>query len=644
MSQNNDAMAYEPEKLDGEIAKDLKKHEDKSFLNLKQQIESEYNVSLEYMRPKMEEWAVRLKLYNNQRRDKAAVGDPLIFTIHQTVLASLVSDKLGATFVAREAGDADMAEAKTALAEFDSEQDGMGKEMFDYSIDWDASFFGRGIGLLMEFDRDLMLPIPENIDPMTFLRDPRAKSVSGYGARNRGAMRFGGNEIRMTKSEMRDLGFSNYHNLAGDTSDANSLFERNSRARAEAQGMGDISKKSLIGENYDYRLVRWYTTWRGEKVMVTLSSDLKNILRMQKLKVNPFIDRTIYPISHDWDGVSIPDLVEDKQRGRSVVQNLGIRLIKRELEPRYLFDSNKIKNRAELNRELDKHIPVDGSVSDAIAVAPSAGVKAEAQWILDVLDGAAQRATATPEIQQGAASNEKRTLGELNLVASKVDTRYSLSARIFGWSEKRFWQLWDGLYQEHFDDKIDEKTIRVVGSIGNTFRTLKRKDFIGSKDTDIKIESKVISDAKRMEKFGLFRQFVTDAKAILPNDVNNRFALRQMGRFAGLERDVINSVLPPNIDELDADDENKQLNEGKKVEVLATDDHVLHIEIHAKAEDTPEKKAHIEAHRRALLLRRERPDLPFMQPQMPGEAPADASSMNAASNAIAGRKTPYKAV
>jgi len=43
---------------------------------------------------------------------------------------------------------------------------------------------------------------------------------------------------------------------------------------------------------------------------------------------------------------------------------------------------------------------------------------------------ASQKATATPDIQQGANSEEKRTATELNLQSAKVDTRYSLSAKI----------------------------------------------------------------------------------------------------------------------------------------------------------------------------------------------------------------------
>jgi len=74
------------------------------------------------MKPKLDEWAVRLKLYNNQKRDKETIGDPLLFTIHQTVLASLYSDRLGVDFLGREAGDEETAENLNAMAEYDYDE------------------------------------------------------------------------------------------------------------------------------------------------------------------------------------------------------------------------------------------------------------------------------------------------------------------------------------------------------------------------------------------------------------------------------------------------------------------------------------------------------------------------------------------
>jgi hypothetical protein len=154
---------------------------------------------------------VRLKVYNNQKRDKEAIGDPLLFTIHQTVLASLYNDRLNVNFEGRESGDEETAENLNSLAIYDYDE--MEKDILDYEWDWDASFFGRGLCLNMEFDRKLKCPVPEIIDPMTWLRDPHAKSVNGD-RKGRGAMRHGGREILLSKDDMDKAGiYFNYKGL-----------------------------------------------------------------------------------------------------------------------------------------------------------------------------------------------------------------------------------------------------------------------------------------------------------------------------------------------------------------------------------------------------------------------------------------------
>ena len=606
--KKEDELTYEPEELDGELAKEMKKLEKKSFKKLTDQIESEYQLSWWYMKPKFDEWALRLKLYNNQRRDKEAVGDPLLFTIHQTVLASLYEDKLMATFTPRERGDVAVAENLTQLAEYD--YDDMDLDVNDYDWDWDTAFFGRGLMLLMEFDRQKKCPIPEVIDPMVFLRQPGAKSVAGD-IKGRGGLRFCGFEKRMTKFEMEQSGI--YFNLdalgTGDT-DLRSLYDENHEIRNSAQGHDTLSKYTLKGENRDYRILHWFTRWQGKLCYVGLANDRKKIVRftdLSKFRNIPIIDRTLYPMSHDWDGVSIPDIVEDKQRARAVIQNLGLKSAKISILPRYLFDNTRIKNKHDLNAEFNKHIPVDGRVDNAMAPVPTSPLKQEVNWIMDILDVSAQKATASPDFQQGGVSAEKRTATEISTVANKVDVRYSLSARIFGWSEKKRWEQWYFLYKNYFEKDIDDKVLRISGAMGYRWRVLNQENIIAATDPDIKIESRVVSDAKRREKMQSYQNYIS---MVFPfQDTNKLYALRTLGRFLGLTSDDVGIILPPTADELEAEDENETLDADKIVRVEPTDDDLVHMEIHNRGADTPAKYAHIMAHRRALKIKKMNPEL-----------------------------------
>lgn len=603
-----------PQNPDLSLAEENEANSKKNWNKLIEQVQSEYQLAWWFMKPKWDEWALRLKLYNNQKRDKSAVGDPLLFTIHQTVLASLYDDRLMATFEPREAGDDETAENLNNLAEFDYDE--MEKDVVDYSWDWDASFFGRGLVSLMEFDRERNCPVPENWDPMVTMRDPRAKSVNGD-MKRRGAARFLGREIRLTKDEMKEAGvYFNFDTLKPDSNDVNSLIDRNEQLRQEAQGYANTTRFTgeLKGDNATYRLLEWFTHYQNKLVLVTLADDRKRVIRYTvfKTKQIPILDRPLYPIAADWDGVSIPDLVEDKQRARAKLTNLGIKIAEAGLNSGYLYNTTKIKNRADLDIEINKFIPVDGDPNSAIIEVPRSQIKSDVGFILNTLDVASQKATATPDIQQGQTGETKRTATELNIVNQKVDTRYSLSAKIFGWSEKRFWQQWYFLYKTHFVAGIDEKTIRINGALGAQYRPLRRENIVTRIDPDVKIESRILSEAKRFNKLQVMRGYV-QMIAQDPN-ANLRGGLKMIGKLSGLKKDEIDYLLPPTIDEILATDENKLLEKNEIVQVQMTDDHIMHLEIHNKLSDTPAKYAHINAHKRAMTLQKTNPTLFPKQP------------------------------
>lgn len=611
------------------LAADMAKLEGKKFTRLVSQINSEYQLSWDYMRPKWDEWGLRLKLYNNQKRDKEKVGDPLLFTIHQTVLASLYQDKLMATFGPRERGDIDVAQNLTDTAEFDYTE--MEKDILDYMWSWDAGFFGRGLVHFSEWDRDRKHPIPELIDPMAFLRDPRATSAQGD-LRGRNSLRFGGWEFRLTKNEMVDQGV--YFNLAAlenPDGDVRSPVDRGRQLRAEAQGFNDPTRRgsNMSGENAEFRLLLWYTMYNGKRVRVVLGNDRTTIHRFEIMerKMIPIIDRSIYPMAHDWDGVSIPDIVEDKQRARSVIINLGLKSAKAALHPMYLFDTNKIRNKNDLNFGFNKNVPVNGPVNDAIVPIQRQQIQQSAQFILDLLDIAAQKATASPDQQQGVAGGSRQTATEMAIIQSKVDQRYGLAAKVFGWSEKRFWQQWYRLYKDNFAADIDEKIIRIVGAINNSWRPLTRENLVGSVDPDVIIQSKTLADADRMRTLQGFTNYINLALTIA--GANRLSAVRRLGELNGLHKDDVFSILPPNVHELKAEEENKLLESSKQpVQVDVSDDDIIHMEIHNKASDTPAKYAHMNAHKRALLLKLKNPQIVpadqqgnFQGPNAPGSTP-----------------------
>ena len=602
------------------------------YKSLVTQVRAEYTLAWKNQKDKKDEQEVRLKLYNNQKRDKEAVGDTTLFTVVQTVLASLYIDRLNVAFEGREDGDEETAENLTAMADFDYDE--MGKAQLDYDWIWDTCFFGRGLMAMEEYERDpknnVFVPMPSVIDPLPFLRDPDATSVNGNRS-GRGGMRFGGYEMRMTKQDMqdhplffKDLDFAEVSYSGGKES----ILQDATQARDQAQGrqasLRDEKEKDL-GENAQYTVTVWYThaklagDGKVNKYKVYSVNDRQKVVGIEKIKrkrgrrvIFPIIDRPLYPTAHDWDGTSIPDLVEDKQRARAIAQNLGLKMLKADMYPMYVYDSKKITNRNDLNFEFNKFVPADipegGSIGDAIQpINKSSPNMNLLDFILNSLDVSAQKATATPEIQQGMQSQEQRTLGEVNIIASKVDTRYSLAAKIFGWSEADFWSQWYSMYDENFNESVDEKILRIVGAFGAKWRPLKRGDIVSEIAPDIKIESLILSRAKQLEERQSQMQFLT--LAFGDPTTNRRYGLKELGKAYGYSKDQIDRLLPPTIDERIAEDQNDMLNQNKTVPVLPEDDHNVHLEIHMKARDSDATYAHIETHKKALSIKKTNPEM-----------------------------------
>jgi hypothetical protein len=260
-------------------------------------------------------------------------------------------------------------------------------------------------------------------------------------------------------------------------------------------------------------------------------------------------------------------------------------------------------NESELNFGFNKFIRVKGDTTTGV-IDPlnKPVVHSQVNWIMDLLDQSAQRAVATPELQQGIPSKQQRTLGELELISSKVDTRFSLGVKIFGWSEKEFWKQWYRLYQRHFKEKIDEKIIRVAGIWSPGFRSLKRENIITKSDPDIDIESKNVSDIKRArERAGFVNLF-----SLIVNDpqVNRREAEKYLAKLNGLKNNLIKVIFPPTIDEIRAEEENDEMKNKKVPRVLITDDDYAHLIIHSTAEESKEREKHIKIHYEALKVKK----------------------------------------
>lgn len=589
---------------------DAKEDKKEGYGELAAQIAKEYDIASRFMKPKRKKIETRLKLYNNQKRDDAAVGDPLLFTTFNTVFAALYDDRLQQEWQGAEEGDDEVAEALNVLSE--KEYSVMEMPVVSREWMWNALFVGRALVDVSEYDRPgsgTTQPIP--IDPMALFRDPKATSLNGF--KGRGAARFYGYEIGLTTNDIDKLGDSFFNRDKIKPCSARTDVSESEEARRAAEGYDHQQRGSneVDGENAMYFFNVWFTWDDGKRVRVWTDVTNKIVHRywvLPKQEKWPAVEMTPYPVPNSWDGVSIPDLIEDKQRHRAAVINQSLRSVKFSQNPAYLFDVNTVNKNEIAKTEFGNLIPVDGAPDGKVTLLPRDFVKSDVSWILDVLDGAAQRATATPETQQGVTTNKQRTLGELSLMSSKVDTRYSLTAKIFSQSFFEFWMWWYWNHKEFMSD-LDKKVVRVNGTNGAIWRTLTKDNITAMVDPDLTIESKAITESKRFNELNTFQAFHNNA--VKDPGYNIRAGLKKMAKLNGLGTDEINALFRKTTDEIEAEFENLILAKNKlkdetgEAMLRITQDHDTHIEIHSKAADTPAKQAHVDAHKKAKLMIRD---------------------------------------
>jgi hypothetical protein len=580
-----------------------------------EQIQDEIKVFEKHIRSWREQKRKYLKLYINQRKNPKKVGDTLMFSTHQTILASLYKDRLDAEWMWREEEDIDRAEELNAVWEFDYDE--MGKPAHDYDKFWDASFFGIAIEDWSHFDRDSLTPIPDLWDPLTILFDPKATSINGNRLK-RGASRGIYREITRTMQEMEEWG--GFFNLGKLDSDEKESMERKKTQQARDEARGLDSSFTDIEENKLYPLYQGFTWIKGKRYLVEAGNEGNTIVRLVRQSIDywPLVDSRIYPMAHTQITPGVPDFTEDKQRARALLRNWTLDAAKLDVLPEWLFDKNKIKNKQQLrDHKAGKYIEGENIDGNTIIPLTKPTIHQFVDVLMTELETNAQKALATPEMQQGMLAAVKRSATEIAETSAGVDSRYSLTASLFALAEQNAAYIWYDQYKRNFKKGIDKKTVRLIGAFGPKPLPITFDSFKFKRDPDVKIESRVVSQARKREMINKLVQF---GQILLqtPGASIRAFA-KEAGRLMFRKAEV-DKFLPPTIDEMRAEDENEKLNENtlEGVQIEPTDDHTTHMEVHGKAADTKAKFAHIEAHKRAMMIQRNNPELfASLNPQGP---------------------------
>jgi len=550
--------------------------------------------------------------------------------------SKLYDDKLATEFAPGHPDDTYKVDFFRPIYKYDTYK--FNKEQIDYDWDWYTCFNGASFLDVTTWDPKKKLLLPSVIDNATFLIDPDCTLINGD-ARGQGKARFWGREISKMKFDMKAEGtYENYEKLTSGTN-YSSLIYQDQQYRRSAQNLAQPAVAvNYVNENIP--LVEWWTIVNGEKWLLTSDINFSEIVRAQKWEDEDWglVHRKLFPIPGDPFGVSIPDLIEDKQRARSILTNLGLIHAKSDLYPMRLYDRNAVSPTTDLSFGINKWIPVDGNPNEAAAVLPTQPIGQIVSYIMDTIDQAAQRATAATSVQQGVQSEAPRSANEVVRAFNSGDERISTSAKVFGWSEKEFVKWWLKQYNKFFT-RAHEKFIRIDGAFGVKFKKVTGDIFSLEEDPDIYVESTEVSSSKKQAK----QQGMIAFQNMTAQDqsMNRRYFNRDAAKvIIGYDSEQVDRLYPPTPDEMQAQQENDSLNDNKLVKIDINDDHMTHLLIHSNADDTPASIVHIEAHKKAILIQRKlqhslpgqqqpgsQPTSTAVSPNLPGSGSAPAAAI-----------------
>lgn len=136
-----------------------------------EQIKSEFNQSRNVVQNKRQVFRDRLRLYNEQTKDKNKLSANLCFANLQFLMALSCNDDMMISFVGREFSDATSANILGKVAEFDKEE--MSLDTINYAMRWNKFFTGAGIRVFDSWNKVRKCANVYVPDTMTRLPDPK---------------------------------------------------------------------------------------------------------------------------------------------------------------------------------------------------------------------------------------------------------------------------------------------------------------------------------------------------------------------------------------------------------------------------------------------------------------------------------------
>lgn len=463
---------------------------------LLKEIADQINLGLNFVRPRREKLRNNIAKYVDQDKEEGKVWVNTLYASTQLYVAIKYSDEISILAKPRKFGDEEYADNITSLAEYDYSE--MNLNRLRHAEFVDEAMTGISIRKKAPYDIVRKCPMFESVDPITWIPDPFSDYVT--------EARWNFFEREMTRTELEDLeGETKESEVESETIDTEQ--QANRTYRNVAHGTSDVTDNTL---NKIVSVYQGYTTIEGKLYKVTVNTSLDELYEFEEIKPvtkeekksGKVSMKTVIRISYfsptRWDpfGISMADLILDKQKAQSILMNL--RLIDAKFNTFgqiNLVNTDIVKDTSELtNPSINtKWIGANAgnnSLSNAIYPVPRQQIMADSFNVSQELVRQIQLDTGIDSRSLGVQGDKNITLGEAQQIQENANVVFGLWVEVSSWAEIDFWKhMWFRTYQENFSG-TDEKFIRISNGFNTNQTKFRRDDFLGCEDIDFTIESK----------------------------------------------------------------------------------------------------------------------------------------------------------
>ena len=461
-----------------------------------QEIADQINLGLNFVRTRREKLRNNIAKYVDQDKEDGKVGVNTLYASTQLYVAIKYSDEISVLAKPRKFWDEEYADNITNLAEYDYSE--MNLNRMRHAEFVDEALTGVSIRKKAPYDVIRKCPMFESVDPMTWICDPFSDYVT--------EARWNFFEREMTISDLEAIEWEGKESEVEDET-IDTELKANRTYRNVAHGTSDVNDETI---NKIVSCYQGFTYIEWKLYKVTISSALNELYEFEEVKpvtkeekkTGKVSMKTVIRVSYfsptRWDpfGISMADLILDKQKAQSILMNL--RLIDAKFNTFgqiNLVNTDIVKDTSELtNPSINtKWIGANAgnnSLSNAIYPVPRQSIMADSFNVSQELIRQIQLDTGIDSRSLWVQGDKNITLGESQQIQANANVIFGLWVEVSSWAEVDFWKhMWFRTYQENFSNS-DEKFIRLSSGFNTNQMIFRRDDFLWVEDIDFSIESK----------------------------------------------------------------------------------------------------------------------------------------------------------